>query len=180
MGGETRGWGCAVVLGARARPLPCWVILGNHLPSWAPGRRGVKSGLGLIGFGSDCKLCSTLHTTSAPVGVGSPGLGPVGLCEAPLCPGEAAGPCGPPAARGRLGSLRRCAPGCGERGWQGRRGRGGCSRTQRRPVCSLTGWTEDPPRRLWLWAAGTLPGCPGGQGPPGVQALPLQPGASGQ
>ena len=36
-----------------------------------------------------------------------------------------------------------------------------------------------PPRWLWLWAAGTPPGRPGGQGPPGVWALPLQSGAWG-
>ena len=36
-----------------------------------------------------------------------------------------------------------------------------------------------PPRWLWLWAAGTLPGRPGGQEPPGVWALPLQSGAWG-
>lgn len=162
--GQTCGWGCAEVLGARARPLPCWVILGSHLPSCAPGRWGLKSRLGLIGFGSDCKLCSTLYTTSAPVGVGSPGLGPVGLYEATLFAGEAAGPCGSPAALGRLGSLRGLAPGCGERGWRGRRGRGGCSSSQCRPLCPLTGWTEDPPRRLWLWAVGTPPGCLEGRG----------------
>lgn len=79
-------------------------------------------------------------------------------CREPLC-----GPSGCPGEEGSLRALTTAAVG-GVAVWL---------------LCLRTGWTEHAPSLVGALGSRGPAGSPGGQGPPGVWALPLQSGAWG-
>ena len=79
-------------------------------------------------------------------------------CREPLC-----GPSGCPGEEGSLRALTAAAVG-GVAVW---------------PLCPRMGWTEHAPSLVGALGSRGPAGRPGGQGPPGVWALPLQSGAWG-